>query len=149
MTKRIVSSIALSVILIIAFVVLGPIIFWFVLPIALPLYVLIFTSPKRERRPNPATPSFPGTREPTPRRWPRLGSGSWKDMKRHIRDAIEFSIELLTWVRFLLILIAIITALAFIFFVPYGPFILSIGLFLGVGLIQFARRDSTRGLRHD
>ncbi len=134
MAKRIISLIALSVMLLAAFAVLGPIIFWFVLPIALPLYFLILISAK-ENRPTPTTPSF------TPRHSLRLGDGLWKDMKTHVREAIEFSIELLTWARLLITLIIVFIAIAFVFFVPYGPFILFVGLFFGIGIIQFASRD--------
>ena len=139
MIRRIISLIALSIFLLATFVVLGPLIFWFVLPIVLPLYVLIFISAKR--RPSPTTPSSPRVRKSNPRRSWRSGGGLWEDMKRHVREAIEFLIELLTWVRFLIILVVAFSAVSFIFLVPYGPFILSIGLFLGIGIIQFARRD--------
>ena len=141
MIKRIISLIALRIFLLATFVVLGPLIFWFVLPIVLPLYVLIFISAKRERRPSPTTPSSPRVRKSNPHRSWRSGGVPWEDMKRHVREAIEFSIELLTWVRFLIILVIAFSAVSLIFLVPYGPFILSIGLFLGIGIIQFARRD--------
>ena len=139
MIRRIISLIALSIFLLATFVVLGPLIFWFVLPIVLPLYVLIFISAKR--RPSPTTPSSPRVRKSNPRRSWRSGGGLWGRHEKHVREAIEFLIELLTWVRFLIILVVAFSAVSFIFLVPYGPFILSIGLFLGIGIIQFARRD--------
>ena len=141
MIKRIISLIALSMILLASFVVLGPIIFWFVLPIALPLYILIFVSARRERRPAATTPSVPRPRKSPPQRSLRLGGASWQDMRIHIRDVREFLMELLTWTRLLVIVVIGFGALSLIFFIPYGPFILSIGLFLGIGLIQFERRD--------
>ena len=144
MKRRGISLIALSIFLLVAFLSLGSLIFWFVLPIVLPLYVLIFISAKRERRPSPATPSSPRVRESTPRRSWRSGGGYWEDMKRYVREAIEFSIELLTWARILVLLVIGFSAISLIFLVPYGPLILSIGLFLGIGIIQFSRRDSIR-----